>query len=252
MTAPHVLAIVQHKGGSGKTTTAVNLAGALAELGGRVLLVDADAQGTATRWAGAAPSGALAAAALEGAELAPGIVPTRWAGVDVAPASEGLDDAALAGRPLALGALRAALAALPPRWAWVVIDTPPTAGRVGLAAILAASWAVVPVETSAPALAGVPSVVAALEDAGRIMPPAARLAGILPTRYDARTIAGRLALEALQSAHGSAVMAATIRETVRHREAAALGLTILEHDPTGAGAADYRAAALELIERTNA
>jgi len=246
MTAPRVVAIVQHKGGSGKTTTAVNLAAALAERGARVLLVDADAQGTATRWAGAAPSDALAASALEGAPLAPGIVPTRWPGVDVAPSSAALDDAAIAGRPLALTMLRSALAALPPRWGWIIVDTPPTAGRVGLAAILAAAWAVVPVETSAPALAGVPSVLATLDDARRMLPPAAALAGILATRYDARTIAGRAALEALRDAHGGAVLAATIRETVRHREAAALGRTALEHDPAGAAAADYRAAALEI------
>lgn len=252
MTAPRVVAVVQHKGGSGKTTTAVNLAAALAERGGRVLLVDADAQGTLTRWAGALPSDALAAAALGSGELAAAVVPSRWPGVDVAPSSGALDDAALALRPLALTALRAALAALPERWAWIILDTPPTAGRVGLAAILAASWAVVPVEASAPALAGVPSVVAALEDAGRLLPPAARLAGILATRYDGRTVAGRLALDALRGAHGGAVMAATVRETVRHREAAALGRTILEHDPAGAGAADYRAAALELSERIGA
>lgn len=248
-----VVAIVQHKGGSGKTTTAVNLAAALAECGERVLLVDADAQGTATEWAAAAPSAALAAVYLDGAPLADAVVPSRWAGVDVAPSSPFLRDASLAARPLAVMMLRQAVAALPARWTWVVVDTPPAAGIVSLSAAMAAAWVVVPCEASSVALAGVRSVLDTLEDARGALAPASgpRLAGILITRHDARTRAAAAVARVLRAELAADVFASTIRETVRHREAAALGRTILEHDPNGAGAVDYRAAAAELIERTN-
>lgn len=222
VTGPRVVAIVQHKGGSGKTTTVVNLAAALAESGARVLLIDLDAQGTATAWAGLEPSGELAAVYLEGATLA-------------------------------VTALRQAVAALPSRWDWVILDTPPAAGIVALSTMLAAAWAVVPVEASSVALAGVPSVLAALEDARAAVAPSPgpRLAGVLLTRHDSRTRAAAAVSDALRDALGADMFTATIRETVRHREAAALGLSILAHDPTGAGSADYRAAARELTERTN-
>ena len=138
MNARRIVAVANLKGGSGKSTTAVNLAAVLADRGARVLVVDLDgAQATASRWLGAEGEGdELLDVYRNGAPLERAIIPARVPGVDVAAPSPALRDDTLAAYPLAVTALQRAVRTLLPGYEWVVIDTPPALGVLSVSATL--------------------------------------------------------------------------------------------------------------------
>jgi chromosome partitioning protein len=238
-----------------------------------VLVLDLDAQGSASAWLGAdARPGVGVLEVLTGrAALAAAVVPSStMPGVDVLPASGELAaaDKALAGDALAVLGLRRALeAARPDAYAWAIIDTPPALGTLTTAGIVAARWVVVTAEASAWGLAGVAETVRTVNEAERLVEqglvtvngaramleavgavgPA--VLGVLPCRVAPRQRLAAAALAALRTAYGDAVTGSSIRESVRLREAAAARLPVTLYDPTGTGAADYAAAAAELNGR---
>lgn len=245
------LAIVNHKGGVGKTTLAVSLAAAWAAAGERVALVDLDGQASASAWLGAADDGADSTLAVfeRGAPLA--LEPSSVAGLDVAAASPALArlDAVLSGQPDAVTALRPALAAVAARYSVAVLDTPGAFGLATLAAIVAASVVVVPLEPSILALGQLADVLATVDRVRVRLAPALPPAIIAPVRVDHRTVLARDVLATVRQRYGAAVTAATVREAARMREAPAAGQPIGVYDPTGAAAADVAALASELWER---
>lgn len=252
MIAPmRTVAIVNHKGGVGKTSLSVNLAAAWAAAGERVALVDLDGQGSASAWLGAADDGtdATLEAFASGGPLR--LVRSTVDGLDVAPASPALArlDALLAGQPDAVTALRPALEAIGGRYGWAVIDTPGAFGLATLAALAAASAVVVPVEPSLLAVAQLAEVLATIDRIRARLAPALPPAIIAPVRLDARTVLARDVLEALRQRFGAAVTVATVRESVRMREAPGAQQPIGVYDAGGAVAADVAALALELSER---
>lgn len=118
----HVLAIANHKGGTGKSTVTVNLSAALAERGRRVLVIDLDAQGTATAWLRGSPGPGLELVFRDGADLAPMVGPSSVQGVELVSAAPDLREQGL---PLtAFVNLRRALRRLDGPWAYVLVDTP--------------------------------------------------------------------------------------------------------------------------------
>lgn len=250
---PRVVAVANLKGGSGKSTTAVNLSAALAERGFSVLVIDLDgAQSTSARWLGAGDVGeALLDVFRDGAPLIHAITPSRVPGVDVASPSPALRDDALAGYPLAVAALQRAVRTLPKGYSWIIMDTPPALGVLSLSALLASREVLATVEASAIAAAGLPALASAVDEAAKASQDgdATSLRHVLLCRFDGRTLAAQELRAALIEAYGGAMLETVIRATVRHMEAAALGEPITVYDSTGAGAADYRAVADELIKR---
>lgn len=248
------LAIVNHKGGVGKTTLAVSLAGAWAAAGERVALVDLDGQASASAWLGVADDGADATLATfeRGAPLY--LVGSTVAGLDVAPASPALArlDALLTGQPDAVTSLRPALAAIAPRYSVAVIDTPGAFGLATLAAIAAASAVVVPIEPSIMAAAQLADVLATVDRVRSRLAPTLPPAIIAPCRVDVRTVIARDVLAALRERYGAAVTSATLRESVRLREAPGAHAAIGVYDPAGPAAADVAALAREIAERVRA
>jgi len=242
-----VLAVVNQKGGSGKTTLAVHLAAAWAAFGRSVLVVDLDPQGSASRWLGASDAGAVDVLT-SGANLEAVAEASNVAGVDVIGSSMALAGAVRNAPPHTVNALRAALQRAPERWHTVIVDCPPSLDVLSVAALLAASGVVVPVDPSGLTLG---ALVGLFDTLAEVRAQTGRLdvAGIVPVRVDERQRLARDVVAVLRERHGSAVTTAIVRERVVFREAATLGRTVLELDPQGDAAADVRAVASELLER---
>ena len=247
----HTLAILNEKGGAGKTTTAVNLAAALGELGRRVLLVDMDGQAATSRWLGVEGDTRLVDALRDPEqEKALEPIPEIWPGVSLAPGHATLDAAAHLLKPAQTGRLRDVLAPLRRRFDVCLIDSPPgLAGRLVANTIVASTHALIPVETSVLALDGLKAVLRALQDLQTRYGHDMALVGVVACRFDVRTRLSGEVLTELLRALGRKVFATTIRENVRLRECPASGQSILTFAPESNGAADYRALAREVEKR---
>jgi chromosome partitioning protein len=251
------LAIVNQKGGCGKTTTAVNLAGCLAEVGERVLLVDLDPQAHATLALGIDPESVDENLYEVLAEPAGSPGSTRLAAI-LRPWSEHLHVApsgiVLSALEQKLAAERAedrtqrlerALACVADRYDWALIDCPPNVGVLTFNALRASREVIVPLETSEFALHGVQKLletIALLE--ARIGHDLA--VRILPTLYDGRTRYARETLAAIRDRFGELCFDTVIRANVRLREAVRRGRPIVAFAPGANGAQDYGALAVEL------
>ncbi len=243
------IAVMNQKGGVGKTTTAVSLAAALGERGVRVLLIDLDPQASASAWLGAQDDGrALLEALTEERSLAELARPSVSEGVEIVPSGPELARAerALAGDVGAVAILRDAVAKLPKkRWNYVLLDTPPSLGSLASAALLAVREVLIPVEASSMAVAGLAAMLETVKRAGRLNPDL-QVAGIVACRVDGRTRIGREVPELLAQKFPDLTRKSHVRESVRFREAWAHRQPITQFDPGGPGAEDYRALAAEL------
>ncbi len=244
------IAIINRKGGCGKTTTAVSLAGALGESGRRTLVVDLDPQGSASSWLGTGPTDRrdLLETFLGTRPLADIAEPTRAAGVDLVPASSWLVTAErLLQVDLALGAIRA-LERLPSAWEFVLVDCPPTLGYLASAALCGCHEAVLPIQPHGLDASGIEPVLDEMARVRRKLNPALVLTGIVVGRVS-RTNHARDAVASLRAAHGQDVFEPTIRDSIKVPEAAMSGLPVTAYAPDAAVAGDIRAVAAELVER---
>ena len=248
------IAIVMQKGGSGKTTTAVNLAAALAELGKRVLVVDADPQGNASSWfAITEPGHGLFGVLCEGGKASDAI---RQAGsegvaVDVIPASPWLVGAErmLMSEVGAETILRRKLKEIAGNYDVCIIDTPPTLGSLTIGALTAADYALVPCEAHSLALTGLAQLLTTLDTVRDRLNESIKLLGIIPCRVDTRTKHGVEVTEELRKRFPTETFKTAIRESVRLAECPSFGEPIFGYDPRGTGSSDYRALAGEIVDR---
>ena len=244
------VATTNQKGGTAKTTTAVNLAACLGEKGRRVLLVDLDPQACASAWYGVRDGGRGLLDVFTGnGNLADVVVQTDVEGVELVPSSSWLSnvDKALAGEVGAEVIFRDRLAALPDRWDVVLVDCPPSLGLLTISALAAVRDVLVPVEASVMALAGLARLSETVAVVRDRLNPGLSLSAILACRVDIRRNLSGEVLEALRKAFGGAVLRAVIRENVRLAEAWSHGKPITVYDPNCHGAEDYRAVAVELL-----
>lgn len=251
-----VLAVLNAKGGVGKTTVAVNLAAAMAEAGRRVLLVDLDWQGSATLHLGHQPwrlAGATVYDALTGRRPAPELVlSTPW-GVDLLPANEELVDAELdligPGGEVDHGSLRRALEPLRVTYDLVLVDCQPSYGVVVQSALVAAGAVLIPVATDYLGLRGLELLLRIVGKVQRRFNPALRVAGVVATFHDARTTLGNEALQELRRAmdqRGLRVFDTVIRRSVRLAEAPAAGKPITAYAKSDPAAEAFRELAGEI------
>lgn len=249
-----VIALVNNKGGVGKTTTAVNLAAGLATVGRRVLLIDLDAQGSASLSLGL-PRGELspgtAEVVLDGLPIRSACRQSYVAGLDILPGSVRLasGDLALSNRPGREMVLSAAVKPILGDYDFAVLDCPPSLGLLTVNALTAADRFLVPVTPDYLALEGLVNLLEAVERIRNGIGKAADLLGILLTLADYRlNVTGEIR-EMIRRHYGRAVFRTEIRGNVRLKEAPSFGKTIFDYDAAAAGAEAYRDLTKEVIQR---
>jgi chromosome partitioning protein len=253
-TAPPVIAVVNQKGGVGKTTTAINLGAAFAEVGHPTLLIDLDPQANSTSGLGLDPARARLNVyhLLTGqATLDQAVQPTSLSGLSLVPAHIDLAGAEieLAGMRDRESLLRNALAGGTPGVEIVIIDCPPSLGLLTLNALVAANSMLIPTQCEYFALEGLRHLLYTHQLVRSRLNPKLAIAGILMTLFDPRTTLAWDVVQAVRRSHPHHVLETLIPRNVRLSEAPSHGKSVLEYDPTCRGAAAYRALAKELIER---
>jgi chromosome partitioning protein len=253
-TTPPIVAVVNQKGGVGKTTTSINLGAALAELGHPVLLVDLDPQANSTSGLGLDPSRARLNVyhLLTGAVTIEKVIqPTGVPGLQLVPSHIDLagGEIELAGLPARETLLSKGLAGLSADVSCVIIDCPPSLGLLTVNALAAATSMLIPTQCEYFALEGLRHLMYTHQLVRSRLNPKLAIAGIVMTQFDARTTLSWDVIQSVRRSYPHHVLETLIPRNVRISEAPSHGKSVIEYDPTCRGAAAYRALAKELLER---
>lgn len=247
------VAIVNQKGGVGKTTTCVNLAAALNALGARVLVCDFDPQGNATSGFGVdkAHSPSIYDVLVDDADIQRAIVSTRWG--DVIPANKSLSGASveLISMDRREYRLRDALAQIKAAYDFIFIDCPPSLELLTLDALCAADTLLVPVQCEYFALEGLSDLMYTIRLAKRSLNPKLDLEGVVLTMYDGRTNLSMQVAEEVKRYFPGKVYASVIPRNVRLSEAPSHGKPISAYDRLSRGCEAYDGLAREFYGKNH-
>ncbi len=246
-----VIAVLNQKGGVGKTTTTINLAAYLAKMGKTVLIVDSDPQGNATSGLGLdKQTEATTYQVLLGLTTpAQAIVNTPITGVAIMPANTNLAAAEveLMNQVGQESRLKQALVGL--QFDYIIIDCPPALSLLTVNALVAANWLLVPVQAEYYAMEGLGQLMDVFQRVKQTMNPNLNLLGVLVTMYDKRTSLAEQVVKELQQYFGTGVFTTQIPRNVRLAEAPSHGKPISEHDKWSKGARAYKQFAKEVVKR---
>ena len=246
-----VFAVVNQKGGVGKTTTAVNVAACLAASGERALLVDTDPQGNATSGVGVVKSElevCMYDVLINEVPIERVILPTETPGLDLVPAK--LD---LAGADIELMStmsretkLKQALERVADRYEFVIIDCPPSLGLLTVNVLTAAQYVILPIQCEYYALEGISQLLKTVELVNQHLNPGLEIAKVLLTMFDYRTNLSQQVVDEVRRFFGDKVSTMLVPRNVRLSEAPSHGQPIISYDPKSKGAEAYTKFAAEV------
>ena len=249
-----IAAIINQKGGVGKSTTAINLSAALGEAGKKVLVVDLDPQGNTTSGYGIEKEDLTSDvydALLQDRPMDEAIVGTVEENVSIVPATIQLAGAEieLVSRMARESILKNALEDVKGSYDYVFIDCPPSLGLLTLNALTAADGLLIPIQCEYYALEGVTKLMETTSMVQKSLNPALDIFGVLMTMYDKRTTLSNQVVAEVRRFFGDRVFETVIPRSVKLSEAPSYGLPITQYNPTNKGAVAYTALAQEVIDR---
>jgi len=247
-----ILAIANQKGGVGKTTTAINLGAGLGALERRVLLVDCDPQGNASRGLGCKPTPPHLYHALNGeVPIEETIRPSGFPNLDLVPTQRDLVgvEVEFVGETGWEGRLKGILAGVADRYDTILIDCPPSLGHLTVSALTAADGVLVPLQCEYFALEGISELMATVRRIQGGLNPRLVIAGILLTMYDDRTNLSKEVAEDIRTHFADKVFDTVVPRNIRLAEAPSHGLPIFQYDIKSRGAEAYLALAREFLRR---
>ena len=247
-----IIAVVNQKGGVGKTTSTVNLTAALAEAGKKVLMVDFDPQANATSGLGVDKRKVKHSAydiIINDIPAAEAVVPTKHG--DVLPSSQDLAGAAveLLTMPDPNFRLRKALLPLKDNYDYIFIDCPPSLELLTLNGLAAADSILVPVQCEYYALEGLSDLMGTLRAVKKRMNPTLEIFGVLLTMFDGRTNFSTQVAQEVRKHFPGKVFATVIPRNIRLAEAPSHGLPVTAYDRSSKGSLAYKAVAQEIIKK---
>lgn len=249
-----IIAIMNQKGGVGKSTTSINLAAALGERSKQVLIVDFDPQGNTTSGFGV-EKGQLSRCVynmlLDDVPIEEVIIPDVCQGVDLVPATINLAGAEveLVSEMARENRLRESVGSMRGRYDYIFIDCPPSLGLLTVNALVASDKLIIPIQTEFYALEGVTKLLDSMKRVKTRLNPSLDIFGILLTMYDGRTTLSRQVAAEVRNYFGEQVFETIIPRTVKLSEAPSYGIPITQYDPLGKGALAYGSLAEEVIKR---
>jgi chromosome partitioning protein len=251
-----VIALCNQKGGVGKTTSAINLGAALAEVGRRVLLIDFDPQGALSAGLGVQPHQldrtTYNLLMERDVSIDDVLLKTSVPGIDLLPSNIDLSAAEiqLVGEVAREQTLARAIAPVLGDYDFVLIDCQPSLGLLTINALTASHGVIIPLECEFFSLRGVALLIDTIEKVQQRLNPDLKLDGILATMYDGRTLHGREVFSRVLEAFGDTVFDTVISRTVRFPETTVAGEPITSWAPSSSGAKAYRNLAREVIARS--
>lgn len=244
------IAISNHKGGVGKTTTAINIGAGLARKGNKVLLVDLDAQANLTGSLHVEDTTANVYELLKGTAQAQPVAVTD--NLHVIPAVLDLATAEME-LTTAMGReylLKEVLEPLQDAYDYIIIDTAPSLGLLAINAFTAANSVIIPMQAEFLALAGIVRLTEVITNVQKRINPTLEIGGVIITQYDNRKVLNRQVVETISNQFGGVVFSTRVRNNVALAEAPAAGLDIFRYEPKSTGAADYGDIVEELLYKT--
>ncbi len=250
-----IISLANQKGGVGKTTSAVNIAAAVAALGKKTLLIDIDPQGNASTGVGFMDRATLKTSydiLVGDISASEAIYKTEFKNLDVIPSR--ID---LAGAEIEIAEIEArerilkrALATIKDNYDYIFIDCPPTLGLLTINSLVASDGIIIPVQCEFYALEGLVQLTSTIENIKKYHNEELNILGILITMYNSRLNISQSIMNDLRNHYGSLIFRTPVVRNVRLAEAPAYGTPILYLDKFSKGAQNYMAIAKELIDRT--